>query len=168
VVRAPRDDGGLLWLELKELSREVGGGRPLIDTARTLGAKGTWVMRFEVGTSVERVLAARVTDHAVRCCPANLSSDAAFPRSLSYGRLHVEDVHSFCLTSLTSPMFGFLTRSTWLTFFAISYGPHSLIGHSNSVVFHRTQAMTSNVTMQPCLPMPQQTLVPCCPGVYLD
>ena len=47
VLRAPWADGWLLvWLVvlLKEVSWEEGGGRPLIDTARTLGSRVWWVM----------------------------------------------------------------------------------------------------------------------------
>ena len=53
---------------MKELSWEVGGRRPLIDTARTLGLRVVWVMEGELGGGEERV-AARVTDRAVRCQP---------------------------------------------------------------------------------------------------
>ena len=42
-------DWVLVVVLLKELSWEVGGRRPLIDTARTLGLRVVWVMKGKLG-----------------------------------------------------------------------------------------------------------------------
>lgn len=58
----------VLVLLLKELSWEVGGRRPLIDTARTFGLRVVGVMEGKLGGGGEERVTARVTGGAVRCC----------------------------------------------------------------------------------------------------